>query len=237
MYLCVFYIYIGRSRYLGYCDDEDTRLWQATPATDARDPGDRKDNLPVFVLREAEVLRGRGGKLNGPHVGQPVAFELPSGSNTMQGPYHAVVTAYYPPADGSGAEGELWSVRYDEDDDMADVSEDELCAALDLRRRLEHAASGIGQVNLRDKMLQEEEEEDDAARLGAAKSSQSSQSSLESFTLSPPDGGSAAAPENTAESDTDVAAPGSQERERQRETERPPSRIVPSSQDCFPSAG
>lgn len=75
---------------------------------------DDESVLPTFVLTEAEVLRGRGAMLEGPHVGKPLAFEpQPSGL------HRAVVTAYYPPTD---TESELWSVRYNDDDDMADLS-------------------------------------------------------------------------------------------------------------------
>lgn len=107
--------------YLGYCASEDTRLWKATQVvrggTDSPDssrPEDTEAKLPTYVLTEAEVLRGRGGQLDGPHVGQPVSVELPG-----SGVYHAVVTAYYPPTD---AQDSLWSIRHDEDDDMEDYS-------------------------------------------------------------------------------------------------------------------
>lgn len=108
--------------YLGYCATEDTRLWKATThvvrggaaSSDACQSEDNEVKQPSFVLTEEEVLRGRGGQLDGPHVGQSVSVELPD-----SGVHHAVVTAYYPPTD---AQGELWSIRYDEDDDMADYS-------------------------------------------------------------------------------------------------------------------
>ena len=65
------------------------------------------------MLTEADVLRGRGATLEGPHVGKPVAFELQA-----SGVHRAVVTAYYPQTD---TEKELWSVRYNDDDDMAET--------------------------------------------------------------------------------------------------------------------
>ena len=107
--------------YLGYCASQDTRLWKATvvvrggaDSSDGSRIEDAEAKLPTFVLTEEEVLRGRGGQLDGPHVGQPVSVELQGA-----GVYHAVVTAYYPPTD---AQGKMWSIRYDEDDDMADYS-------------------------------------------------------------------------------------------------------------------
>lgn len=257
-------------QYLGYCSGEDTRLWKATACScEGKNP-------PTFVLTEAEVLRGRGGKLAGPHVGQSVAFELPSG------PHHAVVTAYYPPTD---QDGKMWSIRYDDDDDMADLSvrpkspylanrnnenvviktqsivgyacqEDELSAALDLHRRLENnddsdeedgadneGPVSLGQLHLRNKMLQEEAEAE-AAKLQEDQINLTSQSdSIDSYSLSTQSNASAA---EHSESDSptrhvrpvpQVEATCAGTRAETATENTTESASLGSSQDCFPTYG
>jgi hypothetical protein len=71
-------------RFLGWSEELSTWLWLGTPAQDTAIEG----NPPTYVLSEPEVLRGRGGQLDGPHVG---AHILVQHDDTHIG---AVVTAH-----------------------------------------------------------------------------------------------------------------------------------------------